>query len=121
MVDKQRVLVVEDDTDVRELIEECLRTRCAVTLARDGVEALDLLSRPGPKFDALVLDLEMPRLSGLALVEELKSRDINVPTLIVSGRPGARWQARALHAEFMPKPFDTEGLETKVDELLHQS
>jgi DNA-binding NtrC family response regulator len=117
---KQRVLVVEDDTDVRELIEECLATRCAVTLARDGIEALDMLSRPGQKFDALVLDLEMPRLSGVALVEELKNRDIHLPLLIVSGRPGARWQARELHAEFMSKPFDTEGLETKVEELLHQ-
>jgi len=121
MQDKQRVLVVEDDTDVRELIEECLRARCSVTLARDGIEALDMLSRPGQKFDALVLDLEMPRLGGMALVEELKSRDINVPMLIVSGRPGARGEARELHAEFMPKPFDTEGLEMKVEELLHQS
>jgi DNA-binding response OmpR family regulator len=92
-----------------------------VTVARDGIEALDMLSQPGQKFDALVLDLEMPRLGGTALVEELKSREIKVPTLIVSGRPGARWQARELHADFMSKPFDTEGLEMKVDQLLQQS
>jgi DNA-binding response OmpR family regulator len=118
MAERLRVLVVEDDPDIRELVGECLRNRFSVTLAEDGVGALALLAQPHQDFGAIVLDLEMPRLSGTSLLEELRVRQIGVPVLILSGIPDARRRAKELRAEFMPKPFEVEQLQQKVEQLV---
>jgi two-component system response regulator TctD len=115
---KHRVLVVEDDPDIRELVGECLRSRFSVTLAEDGVRALALLAQPHQNFDAIILDLEMPRLTGTSLVQELRSREIRVPVLVLSGTPDASRRAREIHAEFIAKPFEAEQLEQKVEQLV---
>jgi CheY-like chemotaxis protein len=117
MVPMQRVLVVDDDADNRELIEECLRPNCLVTVAENGAEALDVLGRNRRKFDALVVDLDMPRMDGAELVRELQRREIDIPVLIISGRYDARWQARDVHAAFMSKPFEIESLTERVEQL----
>ena len=67
----RRVLVVEDDADIRELIKTRLRLAgFAVTTARDGVEALELLQTLSPA--AMVLDLNMPRLDGFGVLSALQ-------------------------------------------------
>jgi two-component system response regulator TctD len=118
MAPKLRVLVVEDDPDIRELIGECLRNRFRVTLAEDGARALALLGQAHQDFGAIVLDLEMPRLTGTNLLKELRSREIRVPVLILSGTPDARRRAKEVGAEFMPKPFEVEQLQQKVEHLV---
>jgi DNA-binding NtrC family response regulator len=114
----QRVLVVEDDQDVRELVGECLNERCSVTLVEDGSAALDAITRAPDSFDAMVVDLEMPRMGGAALIEELHHRDIHLPVLILSGTPDAQKRARQARAEFLTKPFDVSLLQDKVDRML---
>jgi len=94
------------------------RFGCAVMVAEDGAQALEILTHHRRKFDALVIDLEMPGLSGTALLEKLDDRGIHIPALIVSGVPDARQRAREVHAAFMSKPFDVDRLEAKVGELL---
>src|SRR5258708_26065571 len=101
-----RVLVVDDDKDNLELMEECLHGRCTVALAVDGAEALAILSQHPREFDALVLDMALPRLDGASLLRELRERKISVPVLVVSAVPEARRWAREATAEFMPKPFE---------------
>jgi CheY-like chemotaxis protein len=118
---RRRVLIVEDDRDVREMMTEVLESGCAVTVAVDGKAALEMLTRRRRKFDALVVDLEMPGLGGLALLSSLRERGIDVPALIVSGMPGAVRRAREAHADFMAKPFEIETFEAKVDELLQKA
>jgi DNA-binding response OmpR family regulator len=116
MGEEGRVLVVEDDQDIREMMAECLRDRCTVSVAEDGTQALQILTRQ--KFDAIVVDLELPRLSGSALLRQLLERGIRVPTVMVSGAPDAQRIALETHAAFISKPFDVERLVGKVDELL---
>jgi DNA-binding response OmpR family regulator len=72
-------------------------------------------------FDAVVVDLELPKLSGNVLIRELRERGIQVPTLMVSGAPDARIVARHAHTDFISKPFDIDRLEAKVDDLLHET
>ena len=115
------MLIVEDDQDTREMMAESLEARCAVTVAEDGTEALDMLTRRRRKFDALVVDLEMPRLGGMALLSRLRNRGIDVPAVVVSGMPGAARHAREAHVDFLSKPFEIESLEAKVDELLRRA
>jgi CheY-like chemotaxis protein len=115
------VLIIEDDQDVREMMAELLRERCAVTMAADGADALEMLTRRRRKVDAIVVDLEMPGLGGIALLSDLRERGIDLPALIVSGMPGARRRAREANVDFISKPFEIEGLEAKVDELLRKA
>jgi DNA-binding response OmpR family regulator len=115
-----RVLVVEDDRDILELMEECLHGRCMVELAVDGVEALAILSQRSREFDAMVLDMALPRLDGAALLRELRDRKISVPVLVVSAVPEARLWAREATVEFMPKPFEAERLAEMVDGLIRK-
>jgi CheY-like chemotaxis protein len=121
MGERRRVLIVEDDQDVREMMTEVLESGCAVTVAVDGTAALEMLTRRRRKFDALVVDLEMPGLGGIALLSRLRERGIDVPALIVFGMLGAVRRAREAHADFMAKPFDIETLEAKVGELLQKA
>jgi CheY-like chemotaxis protein len=114
----KRVLVVEDNQDVRELVGECLQERCSVTLVEDGSSALEAITREPLGFDALVVDLDMPRMDGATLIEELRHRDIDLPLLIISGTPEIRTRARQVHAEFLTKPFEPSKLQREVDRLL---
>jgi DNA-binding NtrC family response regulator len=115
----KRVLIVEDDRDVRELVGECLHDRCTVTLAEDGASALEAIARDPWAFDALVVDLEMPRMDGATLIEELRRREIELPVLILSGTSETRTCARHVRAPFLGKPFDPSRLQLEVDRLLH--
>ena len=68
-----RVLFVDDRADVREMVELLLSSQSfAVDLAIDGVDALERLADAAP--DAIVTDLEMPRMDGLDLARELRRR-----------------------------------------------
>ena len=116
---KGRVLVVEDDEDVREMMAECLRDRCTVSVAQDGPQALQMLTRQ--EFDAVVVDLELPGLSGTSLIGELRDRGIQVPTLMVSSAPNALRLAQEAHIDFISKPFDVDQLEAKVEALFYET
>jgi DNA-binding NtrC family response regulator len=118
---RQRVLVVDDDQDIRELVVECLHGQCSVTLLADAPTALETITRAPKRFDALVVDLEMPQMDGATLIEELRHRDIHLPALIISGTPDAPNRAQRAQADFLTKPFDVSCLQDKVDRLLHDA
>jgi DNA-binding response OmpR family regulator len=119
MASKGRVLVVEDNQDIREMMAECLGDSCTVSVAQDGTQALEMLT--SQEFDAIVVDQELPGLSGTSLIGELRDRGIHVPTLMVSGAPNARRLAHEAHTDLMLKPFDVDRLEAKVEALLHET
>jgi DNA-binding response OmpR family regulator len=83
------VLIVEDDEDARESVAEVLRDEgFEVLTAGDGVEALELLMREPPP-SAVVLDLSLPRMGGLELLERVREHDAlsRVRVCVLSGQP----------------------------------
>ena len=87
-----------------------------VALASDGEEALRLASEMHP--DAIVLDLEMPRLDGRAVFRELRQRGVRAPVIILSAN-GAHVARQELAAEAaMDKPFDPFELLRRLQRLL---
>ncbi|MCC6524254.1 MAG: response regulator [Polyangiaceae bacterium] len=110
-----RVLVADDEPMVRRSIERALaRAGCAVVCAADGAEALALVSAAPRAFDALVLDLEMPRVRGDEVLGRAGALGFTGQLVVVSGHPlseqatldlGARGAARVL-----TKPFGTDEL-----------
>src|SRR5688572_10208937 len=108
--DKMRVLVVDDETHVREVLIEALESEgCEVISAPSGEVALALFDQYEGKFDAVFTDIGMPEMSGWELVTEIRERSKTIPLAIVSGWADAiSIQARnAVNADWViAKPFD---------------
>src|SRR4051812_20490293 len=80
-----RILLAEDDALIAMLAEDELVSRGhAVVHARDGLDALDCMARLSP-FDAVITDVQMPRLRGGDLARRLRAERPDLPILVVSG------------------------------------
>jgi CheY-like chemotaxis protein len=78
-----RILVVEDEPDIRELLVDCFSREAEVEGAADGQEALELLAR-GPMPSVILLDLRMPRLSGEEVLRALEQVPCHPPVVTMS-------------------------------------
>lgn len=103
---KPRVLVVDDDPDIRSLLATMLGTRFEIEEAADGADAISIVaSRP---IAWVLSDVEMPRMSGLELARSMRARFPDVVLILMSGS-GMRYRAAAAEAGaagFVEKPFD---------------
>jgi DNA-binding response OmpR family regulator len=125
-----RVLVAEDDPEMRRLVVEALRgDGYEVLEARDGGRLLVELaqelaggSRPD-LVDLLVTDLRMPICNGLQIVEQLRAARCPTPVVMMTafGDATTRDRALALGALLFDKPFDVDDLRTAVACLLRRS
>jgi CheY-like chemotaxis protein/two-component sensor histidine kinase len=108
--DKVRVLVVDDETHVREVLIEALEAEgCEVVAAQSGEIALALYEQYEGKFDAVFTDIGMPEMSGWELCTEIRERSKTIPLAIISGWADAiSVQTRnAVNADWVvAKPFD---------------
>ncbi len=114
-----RVLVVDDDPAVRDLVAEYLTARGHEVLrAVNGVEAREVLERE--RVGVVVTDLQMPVLDGLGVLAYVRDHADRLPVIIVSGSwtPGQRQVALGLGAvRVYSKPVDLERLARDVEEL----
>ena len=117
------ILVVDDSKVMRDMIVACLRARpgLSFTHAGSGLEAIERLSLE--TFDVVVLDLNMPDIGGVEVVEFVRGQDRlkTLPIIIVTtrGDDGSRTQALAAGASrFMTKPFTPESILAEVSALL---
>ncbi|MDB4946889.1 MAG: response regulator [Labilithrix sp.] len=109
---KRRVLVVEDDRDIRETLEEVLVAEgYTVEVASNGQEALERLRAAEPLPNLILLDLMMPVKDGLAFREE-QQRDpllAEVPIVIMSADAHIEEKRRRMHVDAaIRKPFDID-------------
>jgi signal transduction histidine kinase/ActR/RegA family two-component response regulator len=108
--DKIRVLVVDDEMHVREVLIEALEAEgCEVVAAQSGEIALALYDQCGGRFDAVFTDIGMPEMSGWELCTEIRERSKTMPLAIISGWADAiSIQTRnAVNADWVvAKPFD---------------
>lgn len=118
-----RVLVVDDEPAVRGSLARSLRFEgYQVDTAADGVAALEVLSRSRP--DAVVLDVVMPRLDGLATCRRLRADGDVVPVLVLTARDAVADRVAGLDAgadDYLPKPFALEELLARLRALLRRS
>ncbi|MGI8914942.1 MAG: response regulator [Chloroflexota bacterium] len=122
---QRQLLVVDDSPSVRRLTCAVFeRQGWQVRPARDGVEALDLLEGWYP--DAVVMDIEMPRMDGFELLSILRRQPetAHVPTIMVTSRSGDKHREKAVRLgidAYLVKPFREEELFGTVDGLVGQS
>jgi DNA-binding NtrC family response regulator len=116
----RRVLVVDDEAEVRSALTDILRAmRCTDTLevegAADGQAGLDAVVRQRP--DLILLDLQMPRMSGLTLLKHIREVESRVPVIVISATEDTKIAAEALRhgaVAYIPKPFDARHVEMLV-------
>ena len=112
-----RILVVDDDADVRDVLTRFLKRRgYSVEHASDGKEALDAVRENEP--DLMLLDIYLPRMTGLDVLLHLREEDLHTRTIAVSGLPDDQIveSSKELGAvDFMAKPFDFPTLTAKID------
>jgi DNA-binding response OmpR family regulator len=116
-----RVLVVDDDTDIRELVGELLkRAGHHVIEATDGESGLKLFYAERP--DLVVLDVSMPGLDGWQVLERIREMS-DVPVLMLTARAGELEKVRGLRAgadDYVTKPFARQELLARVDANLRR-
>ena len=122
----KRLLVVDDSKLMRDMVAACLRPLGAVTFefAGSGLEAIERLALAG--FDLVVLDLNMPDVGGVEVIEFVRSQDRlrALPILIVTTRGDDESRARVLQAgasSFLAKPFAPAQILDEVRRLLPSS
>ena len=116
-----RVLVVEDDGEIAEVLRRVLRQEGhEVRTAGDGVEALQAATEFVP--DLVVLDLGLPRLDGVEVLRRLRSGD-DVPILVLTARTELEDRVEGLDAgadDYLPKPFERQELLARIRALMRR-
>ncbi len=117
------ILVVDDSKVMRDMIVACLRPRAdfGFTHASSGLEAIERLSLS--RFDLLLLDLNMPDIGGIEVVEFVRGQDKlgSLPIIIVTTRGDDASRALTLKAgatRFMTKPFTPASILAEVEQVL---
>ena len=122
MVERFRVLVIDDDPGVRDYLETlALRLGYRVTAVGDGEEALATLDESKP--DIITLDAVLPGMDGLETLRRLKQRIPDVPVVMLSGHGQARTIVEAMKlgaSDFLRKPFEVEELELAFQKALEK-
>jgi len=121
-VSGQRILVVDDDPDIRGLVRELLERRgFGVAEARDGKEALQEFFSGRP--DLVVLDVGMPGLDGWTTLERIRELS-DVPVVMLTARSEELEKTRGLRAgadDYITKPFGRQELIARIEALLRRA
>jgi CheY-like chemotaxis protein len=113
----KRILLVDDEPDIRELVSFGLERHYEVRCAENGQEALDVLL--SEHIDAVVLDLAMPVMTGRELLAELDRRHLGVPVVIASAEQNLRALCSEMHvAHCVSKPYGLSALMRVLDNAM---
>lgn len=118
-----RVLVVEDDNKIASFVVKGLKqSGFAVDRCADGEEAL-LFWRSTP-FDAAVVDIMLPKLDGLHLIQQIRRENIRTPVIILSAKASVDDRIRGLQAggdDYLTKPFAFSELLARIQALIRRA
>lgn len=116
-MERKRILVADDDDDIRQLLAKSLRRdHYEVIEARDGLDLLNMVERTVSP-SVIVTDIRMPGLTGLAVLTVLREVGARIPIILMTahGDDDIRLEAERLGATaFFEKPFDIDDLRTAI-------
>jgi DNA-binding response OmpR family regulator len=113
MSERKKILVIEDDSDCRDLISLILEDDYAISTVADGEEAMKAIERDTP--DIVLLDIMIPRIDGWEVLRRIRSDDRykNLVVLAVTALASEESRQRAIRegaTDYVIKPFDPEEL-----------
>jgi ActR/RegA family two-component response regulator len=114
-----RVLVIDDDRAFTGILQRLLeREQFKVAVAHDGSEGLALACQL--RFDAILIDLQLPIMSGIDLLRELHKRRVRTPSVILTGHGTIQTAVEAMRLgaiDYLEKPFTREGLVNALNRI----
>ena len=118
-----RVLIIEDDAKIASFVANGLKqSGFSTDYATDGEEGLHMASNA--RYDAAIIDIMLPRLDGLSLIEDLRRKRINTPVIVLSAKRSVDDRVRGLQAggdDYMVKPFAFSELLARVQALIRRA
>lgn len=118
-----RLLIVEDEDDLADVLSRLLQDAgFACDVARDGEEGLSMALESG--YDLVVLDLMLPRLQGERVLDELRTRGVTLPVLVLTARDAVTDRVRLLDGgadDYLTKPFEPAELVSRCRALLRRA
>jgi two-component system OmpR family response regulator len=122
-MEAMRLLVVEDDEKIASFIVKGLKQNSyAVDHRADGVEGLALALTVD--YDAAVVDIMLPKLDGLSLVQQMRAKKIHLPVLILSAKASVEDRVKGLQAgadDYLTKPFAFSELLARIQALVRRA
>ena len=115
----KRILIVDDNNVVQEVLKEFFKERFQVQLAPNASQALSLIVRQAP--DLVLLDVKMPGLDGLSLLKSLRETGVSMPIFLMTGYDSLQVAQEALTNganAYLPKPFDLLHLDRLITEAI---
>ena len=115
----KRILIVDDNNVVQEVLKEFFKERFQVQLAPNASQALSLIVRQAP--DLVLLDVKMPGLDGLSLLKSLRETGVGMPIFLMTGYDSLQVAQEALTNganAYLPKPFDLLHLDRLISEAI---
>lgn len=117
-----RVLIVEDEPGVSQFIEQGLvESGYAVDVAQDGEEGLEYAL--GAEYDVIILDIMLPKMNGLDVLQEIRNHRLKYPVLLLTARDGLEDRVKGLDAgadDYLVKPFAFPELLARIRALLRR-
>lgn len=118
-----KILVVEDDLQVARQIETSLKSAgYVVEVVHDGEEGLYLGNNES--FDAAILDLGLPKMDGIKVLQQWRANDRNMPVMILTARDTWREKVNGLRAgadDYLAKPFEVEEVIARIEALIRRA
>ncbi len=120
---KNRILIVDDVEINRDLLKSILEETYDIEEAENGKQAVKLLADHWNAFDALLLDLQMPEMTGFEVVEYMRQNNWlkKIPVLIISGEHSVEVENRCFEmgvSDFVHKPFDASLVKSRVKNIV---
>ena len=115
----KRILIVDDNNVVQDVLNEFFKDRYHVQLAPNAPQALSMIVRGAP--DLVLLDVKMPGLDGLSLLKSLRDTGVTMPIFLMTGYDSLQVAQDALTAganAYLPKPFDLMHLDRLITEAI---
>lgn len=118
-----RILIAEDEKDLHHLLKKRLENqKYTVDACFDGEEALDYLA--AADYDAVILDIMMPKKNGLQVLQHIRNRKKNTPVLLLTARDSVEDRVAGLDAgadDYLIKPFAFEELLARIRVMLRKN
>jgi len=120
-----RIFLVEDDRALGSLIYNALhKTGDAVDWVEDGQKAIDVLTNKNEKFDVIILDLGLPKIGGLHVLQKIRRVGVATPVMILTARDTVEDRVKGLDSgsdDYLTKPFDLDELFARLRALQRRS
>ncbi len=121
---KKKILVLDDDSNMRMLLDFVLHKQYDIYTKENGLRGLDWLAR-GNQPDLIIADIDMPEMDGFAFLKKIREKDVfdNIPVIMLSAHQSNKMRMQSLREgaiDYQTKPFVPDEIFHKIEKALRK-